>query len=124
MFTEEFVKENGITDVETESAGAFELEECIGEGGQGAVYKTQHPNLLVKLSYASKDNFKPNIVYRRYRNLRSRIDLPNNLAKPLNEIKPIVKGGKVFYGYVMELMEDMVPLSSLHCKKAKNLLYT
>lgn len=119
MFTEELVKENGITDVETESAGAFELEECIGEGGQGAVYKTQHPNLLVKLSYASKDNFKPNIVYRRYRNLRSRIDLPSNLAKPLNEIKPIVKGGKVFYGYVMELMEDMVPLSSLHCKKGE-----
>ena len=119
MFTEELVKENGITDVETESAGAFELEECIGEGGQGAVYKTQHPNLLVKLSYASKDNFKPNIVYRRYRNLRSRIDLPNNLAKPLNEIKPIIKGGRVFYGYVMELMEDMVPLSSLHCKKGE-----
>lgn len=117
MFTEELVKENGITDIETECAGAFELKECIGEGGQGAVYKTQHPNLLVKLSYASKDNFNPNIVYRRYRNLRSRRDLPNNLAKPLNEIKPIVKGGKVFYGYVMELMEDMVPLSSLHCKK-------
>lgn len=119
MFTEELVKETGITDIETECAGAFELKECIGEGGQGAVYKTQHPNLLVKLSYASKDNFNPNIVYRRYRNLRSRIDLPSNLAKPLNEIKPIVKGGKVFYGYVMELMEDMVPLSSLHCKKGE-----
>lgn len=119
MFTEELVKETGITDIETECAGAFELKECIGEGGQGAVYKTQHPNLLVKLSYASKDNFNPNIVYRRYRNLRSRIDLPSNLAKPLNEIKPIVKRGKVFYGYIMELMEDMVPLSSLHCKKGE-----
>lgn len=119
MFTEELVKENRIIVVETESAGKFDLKECIGEGGQGAVYKTQHPNLLVKLSYASKDNFNPNIVYRRYRNLRSRIDLPNNLAKPLNEIKPIIKGGKVFYGYVMELMEDMVPLSSLHCKKGE-----
>ena len=37
MFTEELVKENGITAIETESAGTFELKECIGEGGQGAV---------------------------------------------------------------------------------------
>ena len=117
MFTDEIVKKNGIVDVETESACVFELEECIGEGGQGAVYKTQRPNLLVKLSCAPKDSFNPNVAYRRYRNLRSRIDLPNNLAMPLNEIKPIEKGGKVFYGYVMELMDDMVPLSSLHCKK-------
>ena len=117
MFTDEIVKKNGIVDVETESASIFELEECIGEGGQGAVYKTQRPNLLVKLSCASKASFNPNDAYRRYRNFRSRIDLPNNLAKPLSEIKPIEKGGKVFYGYVMELMDDMVPLSSLHCKK-------
>lgn len=117
MFTDEIVKKNGIVDVETESASIFELEECIGEGGQGAVYKTQRPNLLVKLSCASKESFNPNVAYRRYRNFRSRIDLPNNLAKPLSEIKPIEKGGKVFYGYVMELMDDMVPLSSLHCKK-------
>ena len=116
MFTDEIVKQNKITNVETESAGIFELKECIGEGGQGAVYKTQRTNLLVKLSYASK-GFNPETVYRRYKNLRSRIDLPDYIAKPLNEIKPIEKGGKIFYGYVMELMEDMVSLSSLQCKK-------
>lgn len=116
MFTDEIVKQNKITNVETESAGIFELKECIGEGGQGAVYKTQRTNLLVKLSYASK-GFNPETVYKRYRNLRSRIDLPDYIAKPQNEIKPIEKGGKIFYGYVMELMEDMVSLSSLQCKK-------
>lgn len=118
MFTDEIVKQNKITNVETESAGIFELKECIGEGGQGAVYKTQRTNLLIKLSYASK-GFNPETVYRRYRNLRSRIDLPDYIAKPLNEIKPIEKGGKIFYGYVMELMEDMVSLSSLQCKKKR-----
>ena len=122
MFTDEIVKQNKITNVETESAGIFELKECIGEGGQGAVYKTQRTNLLVKLSYASK-GFNPETVYRRYKNLRSRIDLPDYIAKPLNEIKPIEKGGKIFYGYVMELMEDMVSLTSLQSKKNEKIAF-
>ncbi len=122
MFTDEIVKQNKITNVETESAGIFELKECIGEGGQGAVYTTQRKNLLIKLSYASK-GFNPKIVYRRYRNLRSRTDLPEYIAKPLNEIKPIEIGDKVFYGYVMELMEDMVSLTSLQSKKNEKIAF-
>ena len=120
MLTEEIVKKSGIKQVETESAGVFELRKCIGEGGQGAVYTTQRKNLLIKLSYASK-GFNPKTVYRRYRNLRSRSDLPEYIAKPLNEIKPIEKGDKVFYGYVMELMEDMVSLTSLQSKKNESI---
>ena len=120
MLTEEIVKKSGIKQVETDSAGAFELRKCIGEGGQGAVYTTQRKNLLIKLSYASK-GFNPKTVYRRYRNLRSRTDLPEYIAKPLNEIKPIEIGDKVFYGYVMELMEDMVSLTSLQSRKNESI---
>lgn len=122
MLTEEIVKKSGIKQVETESAGVFELRKCIGEGGQGAVYTTQRKNLLIKLSYASK-GFNPKTVYRRYRNLRSRTDLPEYIAKPLNEIKPIEIGDKVFYGYVMELMEDMVSLTSLQSKKNEKIAF-
>ena len=122
MLTEEIVKKSGIKQVETESAGVFELRKCIGEGGQGAVYTTQRKNLLIKLSYASK-GFNPKTVYRRYRNLRSRTDLPEYIAKPLNEIKPIEIGDKVFYGYVMELMVDMVSLTSLQSKKNEKIAF-
>ncbi|MCQ2061104.1 MAG: serine/threonine protein kinase [Fibrobacter sp.] len=109
-----------LTQVGTENSEVFKLVECIGEGGQGAVYTTQRKNLLVKLSIAKED--ADDIIkakYRRYGTLRGRRDLPSYLAKPLSEITPIVRDGFIVYGYVMELMEDMVSLHSLFRKNGE-----
>lgn len=106
--------------VKTENSEVFKLVECIGEGGQGAVFQTQRKNLLVKLSI-TKEDAKEIIKtkYRRYKSLSGRRDLTPYLAKPLNMIEPIVEDGKVIYGYVMELMEDMVSLQSLFRKNGE-----
>lgn len=109
-----------LKQVETENSEVFKLVECIGEGGQGAVYSTQRKNLLVKLSIV-KENSREFIktTYRRYRSLRGRQDLPSYLAKPLGEIKPVTTNGSIVYGYVMELMEDMVSLHSVFRKNGE-----
>ncbi|OWV07002.1 MULTISPECIES: serine/threonine-protein kinase [unclassified Fibrobacter] len=110
-----------LTQVGTENSEVFKLVECIGEGGQGAVYTTQRKNLLVKLSIAKEgadDVIKAK--YRRYGSLRGRRDLPQYLAKPLSEITPVVKDGFIVYGYVMEMMEDMVSLHSLFRKNGED----
>lgn len=109
-----------LKQVETENSEGFKLVECIGEGGQGAVYSTQRRNLLVKLSIVKEDASElVKNTYRRYRLLRGRQDLPSYLAKPLGEIKPIIKKGLIIYGYVMELMEDMVSLHSVFRKNGE-----
>ena len=51
-----------LKQVETENSEVFKLVECIGEGGQGAVYSTQRKNLLVKLSIV-KENSREFIKY-------------------------------------------------------------
>ena len=119
--TTEFLEKEQITQVETENSEIFELKDCIGEGGQGAVFKTQRKNLLVKLSI-SRDNSLNKIksIYRRYNNLRCRRDFPAYLAKPLCEIAPIERNDHIIYGYVMELMEDMVSINSLFRKNNEN----
>lgn len=104
--------------VETEDGEVFRLGECIGTGGQGAVYSTQRHNILVKLSSIGKaGSVEVERKYSRYKLLRCRRDFPKYLAKPIAEIKPVKKEKGVVYGYAMELMEDMVSLSVLFCKK-------
>lgn len=104
--------------VETEDGEVFRLGECIGAGGQGAVYSTQRHNILVKLSPIGKDGSgEVERKYSRYKSLRCRRDFPKYLARPIAEIKPVKKEKGIVHGYAMELMEDMVPLSDLFRKK-------
>lgn len=117
----EVIEKIQLKQVESMNSDIYELKECIGEGGQGAVYRTQRKNLLVKLSYMSKDGTE-NVIkgqYRRYATLRGRWDLSSYLAKPLCELKLVQKGKIIVYGYVMELMEDMVSLQSLFRKNTE-----
>lgn len=115
----DFVSKVQLAQVETENGDVFQLKNCIGEGGQGAVYATQQKGRLVKLSFArkgSEENIKD--AYRRYKILRNG-NLPEQLAKPLFEIKPVEMNDVIIYGYVMELMDDMVSLGSQFCKKGE-----
>ncbi len=119
--TKEVLEKIQLTQVESKSSEVLTLNECIGEGGQGAVFSTQTKNLLVKLSIAKKGSEELiKVKYRHYESLSGRHDLTPYLAKPLNEIKPITKNGIVIYGYVMELMEDMVSLQSLFRKNGED----
>lgn len=116
---QEILQKIGLEQVESDNSDIYKLQ-FMAEGGQGAVFQTQHKNLLVKLSCAKTGTIDIPKIYRRYASLRCRTDLPSYLAKPLCEIKPIEKNGVVVYGYVMELMEDMVSLGSLFRQKNEN----
>ncbi len=116
----EFIEKIRLSEVESSNSECYELRDCIGEGGQGAVYTTNSKNILVKLSLL-KDEEKDKVKtkYRRFATLRNRQDLTPYLAKPLSELKPMMKEKIVIYGYVMELMEDMVSLQSLYHKNSE-----
>ncbi len=106
--------------VETEDGEVLELGKCIGAGGQGAVYFTQRPSLLVKLSLAKKEESgKVEEIYSRYVSLRNRREFPKYLARPIAEIKLVKTKRGIVYGYAMELMEDMTSLSDLFFKKGE-----
>lgn len=83
------------------------LGEKLGEGGQGIVWKTQYKNILVKTIRCQDETFRQK-YYRQLKYLRTRIDLSRlSFAKPLVELK------EPKCGYVMEMMEDMLPLEIL-----------
>lgn len=80
----------------------------IGEGAQGAVYRANNnKNILLKLAYKTENN-----------NLKFKVNTIRSLElnKNLNFAIPILNldlKGKEYEGYVMLLMEDMIPISKL-----------
>ncbi|WP_349618181.1 protein kinase domain-containing protein [Azotobacter salinestris] len=85
---------------------AYELREEMSRGGQGIVYRTQFPQVLVK-GFTNKDEqvrqrWRRHIAWLIHQNLK---DL--KLARP-SELLAEPRSG-----YVMELMDGLVPLQSL-----------
>ncbi len=85
----------------------YELLSKLGEGGQGIVCKTNYPNVLVKISKPLLEDEKK----KREDQLAWLMRLPLadlHIAHPLALIN---QTGRV--GYVMELMEGLIPLKDL-----------
>jgi DNA-binding helix-hairpin-helix protein with protein kinase domain len=84
----------------------YELGALLGRGGQGAVYAVKGDRLAVKLvaggSQSDRERMRNQLIYIRRLPIR---DLP--LAKPLEMLRPPQTG------YVMEMLNGMVPIRSL-----------
>lgn len=84
----------------------YTLTKLIGHGAQGAVWCTSHPNVLVKLSTIPngirREQWQSHIAWLMRQNL-TRL----KLARPLAMLEA------PHAGYIMELMDGLVPLTSL-----------
>ena len=89
-----------------EQNGLHRLVEEIGRGGQGTVYRTSDPQLLVKLISTRHPDAATA--------LRRRLEFVQTL--PLDDVA-IARPGAVLkddhVGYVMPLLKGMVPLTNL-----------
>lgn len=85
----------------------YDLKEKVGQGGQGIVLHTQYPQVLVKLSKPLLPEQK-NQVETKLQWLQRQPLEALNIARPLALIRE-----KHRAGYVMELMDGLVPLKQL-----------
>ena len=99
----------------------YELKKEVGAGGQGVVWETQLENILVKCLKGS-DAEKRELNYRRLTYLMLRSDLPHRvIAVPKTLL------AEPDCGYVMELMDEMVPLEGSlrpprNCRDVKQII--
>lgn len=92
--------------VQDTKGSVYELREELSRGGQGIVYRTQYPQVLIK-GFINKDEqarqrWHRHIAWLIHQNLS---DL--KLARPLALL------AEPRFGYVMELMDGLVPLQGL-----------
>ncbi|CAO1659125.1 Serine/threonine protein kinase [Halomonas sp. NYA30] len=92
--------------VQDTKGASYQLVQKMSQGGQGVVYRTNHPQVLVK-GFTNKDE-RVIEQWRRHIEWLVRQDLGVlKLSKPLVLLAPPRNG------YVMELMDGLVPLQSL-----------
>lgn len=95
----------GVRDID---GNPLELDELpIGKGGQGAVYRIRHTRYAAKLAGPRQDPGQGDSLAERLARLRwlPLEDLP--ISRP---VKPLAEP---HVGYVMDLLEDMVPIAEL-----------
>jgi len=84
----------------------YELKEELSRGGQGIVYRTQYPQVLIK-GFTKKDE------HARLRWQQHIAWLVNQDLGGLKLARPLTLLAAPRFGYVMELMDGLVPLQSL-----------
>ena len=100
-------KKTEVTQVHDEHSTVYELIKKLGEGGQGAVYSTQHPNILVKLLKVHKDK-TVNTDFMKKINSLKRLDLTH-----MNISLPVAMLAGEHTGYIMELMDEMSSITDI-----------
>ncbi|MGV8863186.1 MAG: protein kinase domain-containing protein [Pseudomonas sp.] len=92
--------------VQDTKGSAYELREELSRGGQGIVYRTQYPQVLIK-GFTNR-NEQARLRWQRHIDWLTRQDLSGlKLARPLALL------AAPRFGYVMELMDGLVPLQGL-----------
>jgi DNA-binding helix-hairpin-helix protein with protein kinase domain len=91
----------------------YRLASMLGQGGQGAVFRTRDNGIAVKLIYE-----KEAIANDRIKLMRSRLQKINArqlwrrpISRPLVVLKAKEHDGGSFIGYVMQLLDETEPLS-------------
>ena len=85
---------------------SYELTGCLGEGGQGIVCTTNYPNVLVKIARATTEEQRSSWTNKIRALMRQPLDgLP--IAHPLALVTQPQPG------YVMELMDGLIPMTDL-----------
>jgi len=90
-----------------ELAAQYELQDLLGEGGQGAVYQTNFDKVLVKILKKNTSDKKKNEFNQKMRFLK-RLDLQD-----FHISLPIVLLANDDTGYIMEVMDEMMTISKL-----------
>lgn len=80
------------------------LTELIGEGAQGLVFKTNHPQFIVKVARVESENKARWIKHKKWL-------LKQRIPKQTRIIAPIALLEEPHIGYVMHYIEDHVPLT-------------
>ncbi|MBF7728603.1 protein kinase domain-containing protein [Pseudomonas sp. N040] len=92
--------------VQDTKGSSYELRGEMSRGGQGIVYRTQYPQVLIK-GFTNKDQ-RARLRWHQHIAWLIRQDLSDlKLARPLTLL------AEPRFGYVMELMDGLVPLQSL-----------
>lgn len=92
--------------VQDNKGSVYELRDELSRGGQGIVYRTQYPQVLIK-GFTKKDE-------------QARLRWQQHIAWLVNQdlgglklARPLALLAAPRFGYVMELMDGLVPLQSL-----------
>ena len=97
-----------IKTVTDEFDNVYQLVELIGEGGQGTVWRTNIPNILIKISNEFRDETELTARIKQINRIKRTIPGDFKISKP----KAILNlNNRV--GYVMEMMDGLQPLSQL-----------
>lgn len=99
-----------MTDLEfcvDESKNKFRLLGEIARGGQGVVYKTQYPNIVLKLELEDNKPVAANLEARKKFLAVRTLPIPKNVnvTLPLNILEK-------YSGYTMKMMDDMISFKS------------
>lgn len=84
---------------------SYELTRRVGEGGQGIVYTTNYPNVLIKIARVTTEN---NVAWKQ--NIRTLMRQP---LENLPIARPLALITRPQPGYVMELMDGLAPMTDL-----------
>ena len=93
----------------------IDIANIIGTGAQGAVYRGENKNILIKINQTKEENY----LGKKIDKIKS-LNLPKNLKFTL----PIAKlniSNKNYEGYIMRMMEDMKPILHLMKNSFKNI---
>ncbi len=105
-----------------ENGYRYELHNKLGEGGQGAVFRTQDKQIVVKcLTNPLTGNILKNA--KRYASFKARVNEVRllNLSSDMHLARPALLLREPYCGYVMSLIEDMSSLKTLILPKEQPL---
>lgn len=101
------------TEVIDDAGRVFVLDELLGEGGQGAVYRAKQPNIALKLL-----NPPPGVDAADWQvRVQRRIDLLRSLPIDSRDVARPIAALQQPPGYVMEMLSEMEPISRLLARR-------
>ena len=93
----------------------IDIANIVGTGAQGAVYRGENKNILIKINQTKEENY----LGKKIDKIKS-LNLPKNLNFTL-QIAKLNIPNKNYEGYIMRMMEDMKPISHLMKNSFKNI---